>query len=278
MTATLDRPVIAAPLPGLLSASMVRSSVELKSFFRNRQSLVFTVAFPVILLVVFGSIFTGNVEGTSTDFQQVFVAGIIAAGVMSTAFTGLAMSVALEKDMGTIRRLASTPMPKGAYFVGKLVRVTVTSVIEAALLLAIGVAFFGLQLPRDAAHWLAFGWVLALGIAALSLGGLAYCALIPNARSASAIVTPPFLVLQFISGVFFPFNQLPSWMQSVASLFPLKWMTQGFRYAFLPDDFKAVEAGGTWDLTGIATILTAWIVAGALLTFVSFRWRGPRVR
>jgi ABC-2 type transport system permease protein len=268
----------APALPGLFEASVQRSAVELKSFFRNRQSLVFTMALPVILLVVFGSVFSGTIEGTNTDFRQVFVSGIIAAGVMSTAFTGLAMSVALEREMGIIRRLASSPMPKAAYFIGKIVRVAVTSLLEAVLLLALGVAFFGLELPGDARHWLTFGWVLGLGAAACSLAGFAYCALIPNARSASAIITPPFLVLQFISGVFYPFNQLPSWMQGVASFFPLKWMTQGFRYAFLPDDFKVVEQGGHWDLSGIAVMLLFWTVAGALLTLVTFRWRGPRVR
>lgn len=265
-------------LPGLLRATRQRSAVELKAFFRNKQSLVFTLALPIILLVVFGSVFSGTIEGTHTDFKQVFVAGIIAAGVMSTAFTGLAMSVALERELGMIRRLASSPMPKTAYFLGKVVRVVVTSVLEAAILLVLGVAFFGLSLPSDPGRWLTFAWVMALGVAACSLCGLAYTALIPNARSASAIITPPFLVLQFISGVFYPFNQLPDWMQTVASVFPLKWMTQGFRYTFLPDSFKVVEQGGTWNLHGIAVVLIAWCVVAALATAVTFAWRGPRVR
>jgi ABC-2 type transport system permease protein len=262
----------------LWRASVQRSVVELKGFFRNKQSLVFTVSLPILLLLVFGSVFSGKIEGTDVDFKQVFVAGIIAAGVMSTAFTGLAMSVALERELGLIRRLASSPMPKGAYFIGKIVRVVVTSVLEAGILLALGVTLFGLKLPTDAQHWWTFTWVMALGVAACSLGGLAYCALIPNARSASAIITPPFLVLQFISGVFYPFNQLPHWMQLVASVFPLKWMTQGFRYTFLPDGFKVVEQGGTWNLQGIAVALIAWTVVGGVLTAMTFAWRGPRVR
>jgi ABC-2 type transport system permease protein len=208
----------------------------------------------------------------------VFVAGIIAAGVMSTAFTGLAMSVALERELGVIRRLASSPMPKSAYFFGKVVRVAVTSVLEAVLLLVIGVAAFGLELPPDAWHWFTFWWVLVLGASACAMAGIAYTAVIPNARSASAVITPPFLVLQFISGVFYPFNQLPHWMQVIASLFPLKWMTQGFRYAFLPDDFQVVEQGGSWNLGGVALMLCFWIVLGAGLSVSTFAWRGPRVR
>lgn len=265
-------------MPGLLAATRQRSVVELKSFFRNTQSMVFTLMLPVLLLIVFGTIFSGTIEGTTTDFKQYFVAGIIAAGVMSTAFTGLAINVALEREMGLIRRLASSPMPKGAYFLGKVVLVAVTSILETIILVGIGAAFFGLQIPTDTDHWMVFAWVLVLGTAACSLCGLAYTALIPSAAAASAVVTPPFLVLQFISGVFFPFNELPGWMQSVASVFPLKWMTQGFRYVFLPEDFQVVEPGGTWDLPSVAMMLGLWIVVGGALTMMTFRWRGPRVK
>lgn len=282
--ARLDRPARPAvqrthrKLPGLLKASWVRSAAELRSFFRNIQSLVFTLALPVILLVIFGSIFNGTIEGTNTDFKQYFVAGIVAAGVMSTAFTGLAISVALERELGLIRRLASSPMPKGAYFVGKVVLVAVTSLLETIILVGIGVAFFDLQMPTDAQHLVTFAWVLILGTAAMALCGLAYTALIPSAGTAAAIVTPPFLVLQFISGVFFPFNQLPEWMQTTAGIFPLKWLTQGFRYVFLPEDFQVVEAGGTWNLPAVAVALGMWVVVAGFLTAVTFKWRGPRVK
>ncbi|PKW09361.1 ABC-2 type transport system permease protein [Streptomyces sp. 1222.5] len=279
------RPSVAAPARpaargarGLGRACAARASVELKAFFRNKQSLVFTLFFPVLLLVVFGSIFSGKVEGTDTDFRQVFMAGVIAAGVMSTAFSGLAINVAIERDTGTVRRLALTPMPKSAYFVGKLVRVVVTTVLETVLLIGIAVTAFGLPLPGTAQRWATLGWCLALGTAACALAGIAYSALIPNSRSAAAVVTPVFMVLQFISGVFYPFDKLPLWMQNTAALFPVKWMAQGFRSVFLPDSFTAVEPAGSWELGRIALVLTAWAVGGLLATTLTFGWRGPRVR
>lgn len=271
-------PVGPGPVPGLLRASAARSSVELKAFFRNKQSLVFTLFFPVILLVVFGSIFSGKVEGTDTDFRQVFMAGVVAAGVMSTAFSGLAISVAIERDNGTVRRLALTPMPKAAYFLGKLARVVVTTVLETVLLIGIAVAAFDLPLPATPGRWFTLAWCIALGTAACALAGVAYSAVIPNSRSASAIVTPVFMVLQFISGVFFPFHQLPLWMQNTAALFPVKWMAQGFRSVFLPDSFTAVEPAGSWELGRIALILALWAVGGLVATALTFGWRGPRVR
>ncbi|GLW49155.1 transport permease protein [Streptomyces sp. NBRC 14336] len=262
----------------LVRASAARSSVELKAFFRNKQSLVFTLFFPVILLVVFASIFSGKVEGTDTDFRQVFMSGVIAAGVMSTAFSGLAISIAVERDTGLVRRLALTPMPKTAYFIGKIVRVVVTTALETVLLIGIAATAFDLELPHTAERWATLGWCLALGTAACALAGTAYSAVIPNSRSASAVVTPVFMVLQFISGVFYPFDKLPLWMQNTAALFPVKWMAQGFRSVFLPDSFTVVEPAGSWELGRVALVLALWAVGGLVATTLTFGWRGPRVR
>jgi ABC-2 type transport system permease protein len=267
----------AMSLPGIWRTGLARSAVELKSFFRNRQSLVFSLALPVVLLLVLGSIFSGTVKGTDVSFRLVFMAGIIAAGVMSVAFSGLAINLAIERDNGTIRRLATTPMPRAAYFGGKVSRVVVTSALETAVLIAVGAALFHLPLPSDPARWFTLVWVLALGTTACALLALVYSLIIPNSRSAAAIVTPPFLVLQFISGVFFPFNQLPRWMQTLAAFFPLKWMAQGLRSVFLPSTFQAVEPGHSFDLGKVALVLGVWCIGCLLVSLAAFRWHGPRV-
>ena len=102
------------------------------------------------------------------------------------------------------------------------------------ILLAVGVLAYGVDLPSGS-DWFTFVWVAALGSAACTLLGIAVSSLAKNGRSASAMVTPIALVLQFISGVFFLFSQVPVWMQTIASFFPLKWMAQGLRSVFLPD-------------------------------------------
>ena len=266
----------ARPLPGLVLATLARSAVELKSFFRNRQSLVFTLLFPVLLLVIFGSIFGGTVPGTGTGYKQVFMAGIIAAGIMSVAFSNLAINISMERDDGTIRRLAVSPMPRSAYFAGKVIRVLVTALLETALLVALAVGLFHLPAPSTPGRWLTLLWVLGLGVAACSLLAVAFTAAIPNSRSAAAIVTPVYLVLQFISGVVFPYNQLPRWMQSLAAFFPLKWMAQGLRSVFLPDTFTRVEPAGGWEHGHTALVLLLWSVAGLVTIALTFRWRDAR--
>ncbi len=121
-----------------------------------------------------------------------------------------------------------------AYFIGKIVQVLVCMIAEIApadgrrrYLLSL------LQLPSSPGRWWTFTWVCVLGCAACSLLGIAISSLPRSARGASPMITLPFLVLEFISGVFIPFSSVPPWLQRVAAIFLLKWMAQGLRSAFL---------------------------------------------
>jgi ABC-2 type transport system permease protein len=272
--ATTDR--TAPALPSLGAVYRPRAGVELKEFFRQRESVVFTLVFPVLLLVVFGAVLDYDLGG-GVSFTQYFVAGVIAAGILGASLQNMAISIATERADGTLKSLYGTPMPRSAYFVGKVVQVLAVTVLIIAILLLVGVVFYDVELPSGA-DWLTFAWVTALGAAACTLLGIAVSSLARNGRSASATVTPIALVLQFISGVFFQFSQVPTWMQTVASLFPLKWMAQGLRSVFLPDALAASEPAGTWELGRVALVLGAWCIAGLVLCVLTFRWqeRGTR--
>ena len=63
-----------------------------------------------------------------------------------------------------------------------------------------------------------------------------------------------------------------------AALFPLKWMAQGLRSVFLPDALKQGEPHHSWQLGMAAIVLGAWVVFGAIVTWRTFKWRGPKVR
>ncbi|SDX50446.1 ABC-2 type transport system permease protein [Modestobacter sp. DSM 44400] len=271
--------VVDAPrrtLPSIAAVCRTRAGVELKEFFRQRESVVFTLMFPVILLLVFGAVLDYDL-GSGVSFTQYFMAGVIAAGILGASLQNMAIGIATERSDGTLKGLAGTPMPKSAYFVGKVVQVFVVTVALVAILLVIGVAFYGIDLPSGT-DWLTFAWVAALGSAASTLLGIAVSSLARNGRSASATVTPVALVLQFISGVFFQFSQVPTWLQTVASIFPLKWMAQGLRSVFLPDALAASEPAGSWELGRVALVLGIWCVVGLALCVRTFTWqdRGNR--
>jgi ABC-2 type transport system permease protein len=270
MTATL-RPTD-VKRPGALRLGLLRFRLEMVQFLRGRESVVFTLIFPVILLALFGAVFNRDIA-PGVNFTQYFVAGMIASGLLASSFTNLAIQIPIERDAGTLKRLAGTPMPKSSYFIGKVLMVLVVSLLADALLLLVGTLAFGVKLPSSFERWVVFGWVALLGVSACTLLGIAFSSLVRNGKSAPALVTPVALVLQFISGVFFVYTDLPSWLQQTAALFPLKWMSQGMRYVFLPDSFVGAELTHSWELGRIALVLGAWTVGGLLLCIFTFRWK-----
>jgi ABC-2 type transport system permease protein len=86
------------------------------------------------------------------------------------------------------------------------------------------------------------------------------------------VIIPIVLVLQFISGVYLAFNLLPEWLRNIAGVFPLKWLAQGMRSVFLPDNFETIEPGGDWQYGSIAVALVVWLVLGLIACRMTFRW------
>ena len=257
--------------PTALSIGIQRGRLEIKQFMRQRESVVFTMLFPLILLAIFGSVFSNSIAKGVT-FSQYFVAGMIASGMVNTGFQQLAIMISVERDFGTLKRLRGTPMPASSYFIGKAILVTLSMLIQVVLLLAAGVIFFGVHLPQSAHKWLLLAALLVLGSACSTVLGIAFSNVPKSGRGASAVVSPVVIVLQFFSGVFFVFTQLPHWMQHVAAIFPLKWMTQGARSVFLPDSFAAREVAGTWETGRTFAIIGAWLVVGLIWAIRSFKW------
>ena len=270
MSLSLDPAPVRQPSTARLG--LARTEIEVKQFFRRRDSFIFTFAFPVIMLFIFGSVFSDDIA-PGVSFTQYFAAGMVASGVMLSSFQSLAISIAIERDEGTLKRLRGTPMPPAAYFLGKIGVVLVTSVIQTAILLVVGALAFSLELPNSLELWLRFGWVFVLGTTAGTVVGIAYSSLARSSQSAAAVVSPVVIVLQFISGVFFVFTELPGWMQTIGSIFPLKWLAQGMRSVFLPPSFEAAEASGSWQLGQTALILALWTVIGLVLCLRTFRWQ-----
>jgi ABC-2 type transport system permease protein len=270
------QPVAAARMPGIVGLGWGQIVIELKQFWRSPTRLVFTFMLPLVFLMVFTAIFgnqklQGPPGAPELKFRDYFVPGIIAVGIMSTTFSNLATSIPIERGLGLMKRLSGTPLPREAFFIGKIGMTVIVTAAETIVLLAVGVALYHVKLPTDAGHWVVLGWVFLLGTASCSVLGIAYTRLIKTADSAIAIVQMPYLILQFISGVFFQYSEIPKWMQDIAMVFPLKWLAQGMRYAFVPDWLGQSEYGG-WQLPMIALMLTGWTIAGFVLSVLFFRW------
>ncbi|WP_369032014.1 MULTISPECIES: ABC transporter permease [Streptomyces] len=263
-------------LPSAWGLGLLRGGMEIKQFFRMRDQVVFTFAFPVVFLFLFASIFSDDIDSAGITASQLYVPAMMAAGIMSTSFQSLGISIAIERDERVLRRLRGTPMPPAAYFLGKIWLVLVTGFLETVILLLVGTTLYDVDLPSDLTRWAEFAWIFVLGLTACALLGIAISSVPKSGKSATSVVVLPFLVLQFISGVYIAIDTIPDWMLNIGALFPLKWMCQGLRGVFLPDSARVLEQTGSWEFGRIALVLGAWCIGGLLLCLLTFRWKNRR--
>ena len=275
MTATITTPALSAGRTIRLGLSRIR--YEVRGYFRQGDTVFFTFLFPLVFLTIFSVAFSNanfgkDASGNTITAADYYLPAMLAAGLLLSGLQNLAIDIAGEKSDGTLKRLGGSPLPVFSYFIGKIGRVLVTGLAQAALLIVVAAVAFGVKLPTDPSRWLTFAWVFLLGVTTCAILGIALSALPRSGKSATAVIIPVTLILQFISGVYLQFNVLPVWLQNFAGLFPLKWLAQGMRSVFLPDSFKVLEQGHEWNLTGVLIATAIWLVVGLVLCRVTFRW------
>jgi ABC-2 type transport system permease protein len=243
---------------------------------RTQRVIVFSMVFPVVLLVMFNSIFTHGSNRT-THFAgglittaAYFTAGMAAYAIMLQTFTTLAISVTSQRESGQLKRLRGTPMPSWTFIAAYVLRAVVLVAAMVLVLFAIGVLAFGVTLRGEGV--LGIVVYTLIGTASLASLGIAVTIVCPSADVASTLGPFVAVILSFISGVFIPVASLPDWLTTVGKVFPLSHLTIGLQ--------RAVETGtaGT-GLTGADVgVLLAWGFAGILVSSRLFRWEPQAAR
>jgi ABC-2 type transport system permease protein len=261
-----------ASLPSPLRIGLSRVIPEVKMFYRRPEQLALTFTMPAVICILLGSIFSAKLPNSDTSTGAVIAASMLAYGILSTSFINLGISVAADRESGALRRLRGTPATATSYFVGKIALVAIASLAEAVILLLVGVLIFKLRLPSDIAGWWTLTWVFVLGIVSCSLLGIFISNFASNAVSAAVITNGPAVGLQFVSGTYVPLMALPAWMLTIGSIFPVKWMAQGFRSVLLPPQMVVFEPAGSWEHGRTFLVLAAWSVLGLICCLRMFRW------
>jgi ABC-2 type transport system permease protein len=238
---------------------------------RTPRTVIFTIAFPVILLVLFNSIFNSGGNETATlpgdvklSAEAYFTAGIIAYAAALSTFTTLAVSLTTQRENGQLKRYRGTPMPPWTFIAGQIARAEAQALAMAALLLAIAAVAYGIPVP--AATFPALVLYLLLGTATLCSLGIALSSFTPTPDAASTVAPFSVVILSFISGVWIPVEQLPSWLESVGKLFPLSHLALGLQTALAPG-----ASGSGLDFGNVAA-LAIWALIGVRLATRRFRW------
>ncbi len=243
-----------------------RLRYELVKFWRDPQAVFFTIALPVVFLVIFAAIFGNETldERSGLKVSTYYVPGIIALGVMSAAFVALAIALVEQRERGILKRLRATPLPAGAFIASRAVVAVLLTALIAVVLTLIGWVLYGVTIPSDRAPGLLL--TLAVGTATFCCLGFALSGLVRSANAAPAVANMVTLPLRMISGIFFPADQIPDAVLTVAKVFPVYHLAQGLLEGFDPNG-----AAAGIDPTAIL-VLAAWGIIGAVVAVRSFRW------
>lgn len=263
-----------SPTPARQQRESLRLAVhqfryDLRGFLRNRQSRFFTIALPVMFLLIFASVFSGHdhgvkVSGGRIDTSVAYVPGIIALGIIAASFVNLVITVTAQRETGVLKRRRATPMPAEAIIAGRAMTSMVTALFMTGLLLVIGWAAFGALVPARTAPALVV--TVLLGAAVFCCLGFALASVIRDADAAQPVTQATMLPLYFISGVFVAVSTLPHWLVDIADVFPVRHLAAALLTAYNP------HTRGAGFSASDLLILTAWGIAGLAVALRRFSW------
>jgi ABC-2 type transport system permease protein len=251
-------------LPSLIAHE---SGCDLRCFWRNTQSRFFTLMLPVLFLVIFATIFrngTVTVPGGTMKESVYYVPGIIAFGLIAAAFSNLTVTVVRNREAGIYKRRRATPLPASVVIAGRAVVAVLTALVITAVLLVIGWAAYGANIPGHTAP--AFVLDVVTGAAVFCCLGFAVASLISTVDAAQPVVQAFVLPLCFISGVFVATSVLPHWLADIGKVFPIEPLAAALLAAYNP---HTTGSGLRW---GDLAILAAWGVAGLIIAVRRFSW------
>ena len=232
---------------------------EQRAYWRNRGRGIFTFVFPLMFLVIFASLNKGAHISSlgGIPYDDFFVPGILAYGVIATTYVNMAISTAILRDQGVLKRMQGTPLPRWAYMAGRIGSTILLVAAMTAVTLALGVLAYGVHLRVSTLPGLLCA--LLLGAACFTALGIGIVRFIKNAEAAPPIVNFAILPLTFISGVFFVTNGMPGWLQQVAEVFPIRALAVASQHAFNP-----YTTGAGFQGDDLLT-LVIWLAAGVWL-------------
>ncbi|MEM2585108.1 MAG: ABC transporter permease, partial [Thermoproteota archaeon] len=169
-----------------------------------------------------------NVFGVSDYFSYMAI-GMISMIVMTTTmFSG--MSIVWDRRLGFLDKVLSTPVPRGAIIFSKVLNATLRAMLQATIILTLA-TIFGLQLSPSFTLLNILGiyaaiFLLSIGLSSIFLAFSLRSTRLERPMQIVSLITMP---LMFASNNFFPISMMPSWLQSVAHVNPLSYLTDALR-------------------------------------------------
>ena len=231
-------------------------------FWRMPAGVFFTMALPVMLLVIFGALSDGSpmTETGGATFVEFFVPSMAVFGLMNTCYGNVLARVVLRRETGLLQRLRTTPLPASVVVAGLLANAVVVSALLFAVVVSAGAALYDVALPSD---WGGTVATLVVGAASFGALGLAVSTVVPNVETADPVVMATLLPVTFISGGFMPVRD-GTLLASIADAFPVRHL--------LVAGQGAVGQAANAEVWSHLAVVAAWGAVGTVVAARRFRW------
>lgn len=225
--------------------------LEVRRAMRNGRFLIFSIAFPVLLFLLYVGIFAKG----DKEIIGVLMVNMTAFGALTAAmFAG--GRVALERALGWQRQLRLTPLSGPGYLAGKGLTAMMLAIPAVILVPVVGAVAEGVSL--DAAGWLRVTigiWLAAIPFALIGL----FIGQIGTPESMQPIMSITMMTTSMLGGIFIPIDTMPDWLSKIAHVLPSYWLGQVGR--------GAVTATLSVDLGQTVLVLAVWtLVLGVVVT------------
>jgi ABC-2 type transport system permease protein len=258
MSAAIETPGV----PARRRSALARLTItEFRLFLREPIIVFWSIAFPVVLLVIFGNIPAFNKPQASyagSTVLDVYIPIIIVMLLSLLSFVAMPTALAGYREQRILRRLQTTPAGAWRVLAAQLLVNFGTAVVMVAAILLVGRAF-GVLFPLAPGIWTVIALLTAAGTLAV---GLFVAAVAPSGRAAGAIGAILFFPLMFFSGLWLPIPSMPAVLQHISHATPLGAAWESFQAAAL----------GHWPPALALGTLAAYAVAFGLAAAWLFRW------
>lgn len=248
-----SNPQISLMMSGTLD--MLMSDISNQMATKKVEALIPGVADPQGVINPFVVETKGIIPGNPNYFE--FMApGIMAMVIMMAAMIGLAGSVSRERELGTMDGILSAPISRLSVVVGKSFALGVRGLLQAALTLILAVLLFGVVVHGN------LGIVILLLILTVFsfIGiGLIISAVSSDQETAMTIMMTVMFPMMFLSGAFFPVQQMPMVLQWISKIIPLTYSVEALR--------KCIVLGT--GISGMTTEVWVMLAFGAVFLTVA---------
>jgi ABC-2 type transport system permease protein len=223
VTVDQTNPTLSSVLQSEISAvfSMIGSNISAQSI----QGIAGDDVAPSFILQPISVTSVPLISGVSSSFQ--FLApGFMALTVITGSLQGVASAISREKEQGTMDGLLVAPIPHRSIILGKVAAQTVRGLIQGFLILGLSMLLFGVQVYGSPVIML---FVMVLGTASFVGVGIIMTAVAPDQETAQMMTMLLQFPMMFISGILFPIDQLPAWLQYIGQALPLYYAADALR-------------------------------------------------